>query len=87
MVITVTLLVTALLTVVALVVLIWSVVRRTTALAHDLRDLQTRIGPDLERLQRDAAIVQRELEEIRGSVETLEQQRQAAREARDRTSR
>ena len=80
MVITVTLLVTALATVAALVVLVWSIVRRTTSLVGELRDLQTRIAPDLEQLQRDAAIVQRELEEIRGSVERLQEQRGDARD-------
>lgn len=80
MVITVTLLVTALATVAALVVLVWSIVRRTTSLVGELQDLQTRIAPDLERLQRDAAIVQRELEEIRGSVERLQEQRGDARD-------
>jgi len=80
MVITVTLLVTALATVAALVVLAWSIVRRTTSLVGELQDLQTRIAPDLERLQRDAAIVQRELEEIRGSVERLQEQRGDARD-------
>ena len=80
MVITVILLATALVTVAALVVLAWSVVRRTTSLVGELRDLQTRVAPDLERLQRDAAIVERELEEIRGSVERLQAERDAARD-------
>ncbi len=79
--VTVTLLITALGTLAALLILLWSVVRRTTALAKDLRDLQERLAPDLEKLQRDTAIVQRELEQVGGAVERLQQQREERREA------
>lgn len=71
------LLVTALLTVVTLVIVLWTVVRRTTAVAADLVALQERLGPDLERLRRDADIAARELEEVSASLERLQQERRS----------
>ena len=73
------LLLTAALTLVALLVILWAVVRRTTAVAADLSALQERIAPDLERLQRDADIAARELEQVSASLERLQQDRSARR--------
>ena len=66
---------TAVLTLAALVVLLWSVVRRTSAVAADLVALQERLGPDLERLRRDADVAARELEEVSASLERLQEGR------------
>lgn len=73
------LLLTAALTLAALIVILWTVVRRTTAVAADLSALQERITPDLERLQRDADIAARELEQVSASLERLQQDRAARR--------
>jgi predicted PurR-regulated permease PerM len=77
--IAVILVVTALFTLAVLVTLVWSVVRRTSALAQDLTSLQERLGPDLERLQRDADVTARELEQVSASLERLQQARERRR--------
>lgn len=71
---------TALVTLGALVVLLWSVVRRTSTVVADLTALQERIGPDLERLRRDADITARELEQVSASLERLQEGRVAHRD-------
>jgi predicted PurR-regulated permease PerM len=68
---------TALVTLGALVVLLWSVVRRTSTVVADLTALQERIGPDLEKLRRDADITARELEQVSASLERLQQGRRS----------
>jgi predicted PurR-regulated permease PerM len=68
---------TALVTLGALAVLLWSVVRRTSSVVADLTALQERIGPDLERLRRDADITARELEQVSASLERLQEARSA----------
>ncbi len=75
--IVVILILTAVLTLAALVVVVWTVVRRTTAVAADLVALQERLGPDLERLRRDADITARELEQVSASLERLQVGRRA----------
>ena len=76
------LIVTALLTFVAFVVLIWSVVRSVTAVAADVTDLRDRVLPDLERIQRDADITSRELDQVGTSLERLQEEHQSRRERR-----
>ncbi|TVR35305.1 MAG: hypothetical protein EA388_07350 [Nitriliruptor sp.] len=76
------LIVTALLTFVAFVVLIWSVVRSVTAVAADVTDLRDRVLPDLERIQRDADITSRELDQVGTSLERLQEEQQVRRERR-----
>ena len=76
------LIVTALVTFVAFVVLIWSVVRSVTAVAADITDLRDRVLPDLERIQRDADITSRELDQVGGSLQRLQEEQQARRERR-----
>jgi predicted PurR-regulated permease PerM len=68
---------TALVTLGALVVLLWSVVRRTSTVVADLTALQERIGPDLEKLRRDADITARELEQVSASLERLQEGRRS----------
>jgi predicted PurR-regulated permease PerM len=69
---------TALVTVAGLVVLVWSVARRTSSMVADLTALQERIGPDLDRLRRDADITARELEELSASLDRLQEARRSA---------
>lgn len=72
------LLTTALLTVVAVVILLWSVVRRTSAVAQDLAAFQERIGPELDRLRRDAEISSLEVQRVSESIERLQASREKA---------
>ncbi len=76
------LIVTALVTFVAFAVLIWSVVRSVTAVAADVTDLRDRVLPDLERIQRDADVTSRELDQVGASLERLQDEQQARRERR-----
>ena len=76
------LIVTALVTFVAFAVLIWSVVRSVTAVAADVTDLRDRVLPDLERIQRDADITSRELDQVGTSLERLQEEHQSRRERR-----
>jgi hypothetical protein len=76
---------TALVTLGALAVLLWSVVRRTTAVAADLADLQRRVGPELQQLRRDADVAARELEEVSASLERLREARAAKRAGEEPT--
>lgn len=76
------LIVTALVTFVAFAVLIWSVVRSVTAVAADVTDLRDRVLPDLERIQRDADITSRELDQVGTSLERLQEEQQSRRERR-----
>ena len=76
------LIVTALVTFVAFAVLIWSVVRSVTAVAADVTDLRDRVLPDLERIQRDADITSRELDQVGSSLERLQEEQQVRRDRR-----
>lgn len=76
------LIVTALVTFVAFAVLIWSVVRSVTAVAADVTDLRDRVLPDLERIQRDADVTSRELDQVGASLERLQDEQQARRDRR-----
>jgi predicted PurR-regulated permease PerM len=76
------LIVTALVTFVAFAVLIWSVVRSVTAVAADVTELRDRVLPDLERIQRDADITSRELDQVGTSLERLQDEQQVRRERR-----
>lgn len=76
------LIVTALVTFVAFAVLIWSVVRSVTAVAADVTDLRDRVLPDLERIQRDADVTSRELDQVGASLERLQDEQQVRRERR-----
>lgn len=71
--------VTLVVTLVVLGVLVYSVMRRVTAVAVDVVDIRDRLLPDLEQLRRDAEIASGELERVSGSFDDLQRQR------RDRT--
>lgn len=74
--------ITALVTIAAFTVLIWSVVRSVSSVAADVTELRDRVLPDLERIQRDADVAARELDQVGASLDELRVQQEARREGR-----
>ena len=68
----VVLVVVAIATIGVLVALVLLLTRRLAAVAADVRELQRRVGPTLERLQQDVEVTSRELDRVGRTLDRAE---------------